>query len=74
MRGFQPFVILFVWYTPGFLVARAMARRGHDPVPWVLAAWIGGALCVVAAVVWSRLEHRRDANTVPDTRVPLSRR
>ncbi len=55
MRSVEPFVILFTWYAPGFVAARAMTRRGHDPLPWIYAAWIGGALTVVAAVIWARV-------------------
>ncbi|WP_436793202.1 hypothetical protein [Actinospongicola halichondriae] len=60
MRSIEPFLILFAWYAPGFAAARAMARRGHDPLPWIYAAWIGGALTVIAALVWVRVEAHQD--------------
>ncbi len=72
MRSFEPFVILFVWYAPGFIAAHAMTRRGHDPMPWIFAAWVGGALCVIAALVWSRYEHRRDTHRPPPPQATVS--
>lgn len=65
MESVQPFVILFAWYVPGFVAAWAMYRRGHDPVPWIYAAWIGGSLCALAAIAWVHLRdlpmtHRRN--------------
>lgn len=44
---------LSFWYGTGFLAAATMIRRGHQPVPWIFAAWIGGALCIVAALAWA---------------------
>ena len=59
MESAQPFVVLLAWYAPGFLAARVMSRRGHDPLPWIYAAWIAGALTAVAAVAWVRFTSTR---------------
>lgn len=52
MQTMQLLVFLSLWYVPGALAARAMARRGHDPLPWVYLAWITGAVTVVVALVY----------------------
>ena len=68
VQPLQPFVVLLAWYAPGFLAARSMARRGHDPLPWIYAAWLAGALTAVAAIVWIRLTdstHRPDPVPFP---------
>lgn len=44
-----------LWYVPGFLAAARMIRRGHDPATWLFAAWVGGALTLVAVVAFPAL-------------------
>jgi hypothetical protein len=53
MQSVSPIIVLVCWYVPGAIAARAMIRRGHEPLAWIYAAWIGGALCAVAAVAWT---------------------
>lgn len=52
MKTTELLVVLLAWYVPGFATAAFMTRRGHDSLAWVYAAWVGGALCVPAAVGW----------------------
>ena len=59
MESAQPFLIIFAWYAPGFAAAWSMARRGQDPLPWIYAAWIAGALTALAAIVWVWVERHR---------------
>ena len=72
VQPLQPLVVLLAWYVPGFLAARSMARRGHDPLPWIYAAWIGGALAAVAAAVWVHLSEppALEADTAPSPSIP----
>lgn len=52
MSTLQLLATLAIWYLPGALAARWMIHRGHEPLAWVYAAWIGGALALVAALIW----------------------
>lgn len=72
VQSLQPFVVLLAWYVPGFLAARSMARRGHDPLPWIYAAWIAGALTAVAAALWIRFTESSAPGTdpVPSPSIP----
>lgn len=49
--------VLVAWYAPAFAVAAVMARRGHDPLAWSFAAWIGGWLVLPAALLSARTSH-----------------
>ena len=65
--------VLVAWYGPGFATAAVMTRRGHAPLPWIYAAWIGGALCVPAAAVWTLVvEPRLDGRNRDDVVVDLT--
>lgn len=71
MSTFEVLFVLLLWYIPGFLTAAVMARRGHDPLPWIYAAWIGGVLCLVAALARlaaGRAHAALDEGTAGDTR------
>lgn len=70
MESAQPFVILFAWYVPGFLAAWSMSRRGHDPMPWIYAAWIGGALTAVAAALWVWIHGLGSTEPIPRPQSP----
>lgn len=41
---------IFGWYAAGLSSVWLVARSGHDPLPWALAGWLGGALTLVAAL------------------------
>ncbi len=69
MSTLESLALLGAWYVPGFVAAAHMARRGSEPLVWIYAAWIGGALTAVAAVVVCRTRPRPapDRGSVPRT-------
>lgn len=60
-------LVLFLWYTPGFVAAAVMVHRGHAAAPWWFAAWIGGALTAAVAFIWFLL---RDHDVLPSPAPP----
>ncbi len=68
MQTLRLLLILTLWYLPGGLAARAMTRRGHDPLPWVYLAWITGALTVLVACAVLLIQ--RDTPTDPTRSAP----
>lgn len=69
MSTLHVFSTLALWYVPGFLAAHHMSRHGHDALPWVFAAWIGGVLLVPVAIgwrVWRRHVDHTDDEVVID--------
>lgn len=76
MQTTELVALLVVWYAPGFATAAVMNRRGQASLAWVYAAWIGGALCVPAAIGWTlvvepRLDGRGSDDVVDLTDQPL---
>ena len=57
--------VLTLWYAPAFGAAALLSRAGIDPLPWVLAAWLGGLLAAAAALGYLATTRRQRPAPAP---------